>query len=191
MPAIDRAASSASLTLVLVGRVGAAHGIKGELRLISFTQDPKAIGSYGPLFDESGTRRFEIEVLRPVKDNIFVARLSGIATRDAAEALNNLDLYLPRAALPMAAEDEFYHSDLIGLRAVDGAGAEIGRVLNVLNFGGGDILEIALADGSETVLLPFTKACVPTIDLPAKRLVVMPPVEVETLHEGEDLGDAE
>jgi 16S rRNA processing protein RimM len=164
---------------VLVGRIGAAHGIKGEVRLISFTDDPKAIGRYGPLQDLSGTRRFEIGALRPVKDNIFIARFAGVSTREAAEALNNLDLYLPRAALPPADEDEFYHADLIGLVAIDGAGAEIGRVLNVLNFGGGDILEIAPRDGGETLLLPFTKACVPQVDLAQKRLFIIPPLEIE------------
>ncbi|MEJ0050269.1 MAG: ribosome maturation factor RimM [Methylovirgula sp.] len=178
-----RSNPSAAQDLVLVGRIGAAHGIKGDVRLVSFTEDPKAVGSYGPLSDASGARRFEIAALRPLKDNIFVARLVGISTRDAAEALNNLDLYLPRAALPAAADDEFYHADLLGLRVVDSMGVEIGRVLNVLNFGGGDILEIVPVDGDETLLLPFTKACVPTIDLTQKRLVVIPPVEVEATPE--------
>ncbi len=176
--------------LVLVGRIGAAHGIKGEVRLVSFTEDPKAVGSYGPLQDAGGARRFEIAALRPVKDNIFVVRFAGISTRDAAEALTNLDLYFPRTALPVTGEEEFYHADLIGLRALDTAGTEVGRVLNVLNFGGGDILEIVPPDGSETLLLPFTKACVPTIDLAQKRLVVVLPVEVEALPEGEEEGSA-
>ena len=183
---LDRAASSASTTRVLVGRIGAAHGIKGEVRLISFTAEPKAIGAYGPLQDESGTRRFEIAALRPVKDNIFIARLAGVATREAAERLNNLDLYLPRTALPAATDDEFYHADLIGLAAIDSTGTDIGRVTGVLNFGGGDILEIAPAGGGESLLLPFTKACVPSVDLAQKRLVVVPPVEIEAAGEGED-----
>jgi 16S rRNA processing protein RimM len=182
----DRAVSPVSRTLVLVGRIGAAHGIKGEVRLVSFTEDPKAIGDYGPLQNADGRQRFAIAALRPVKDNIFIARLAGVATREAAKALNNLDLYLPRAALPAAADGEFYHADLIGLAAVDGDGAEIGRVLNVLNFGGGDILEITPAGGGETLLLPFTRACVPSVDLAQKRLVVVPPVEVEAAPEEED-----
>ena len=173
---------------MLVGRIGAAHGIKGEVRLVSFTEDPKAIGDYGPLQNADGRRRFEIAALRPVKDNIFIARLAGVVTREAAETLNNLDLYLPRAALPAARDDEFYHADLIGLAAVDGDGAEIGRVLNVLNFGGGDILEIAPTGGGETLLLPFTRACVPSVDLAAKRLLIVPPIEIEAeaLPEEED-----
>ena len=185
----SRPAPPAAHSLVLVGRIGAAHGIKGEVRLVSFTEDPKAIGDYGPLQNADGRRRFEIAALRPVKDNIFIARLAGVMTREAAEALNNLDLYLPRAALPAARDDEFYHADLIGLAAVDGDGAEIGRVLNVLNFGGGDILEIAPTGGGETLLLPFTRACVPSIDLAAKRLLIVPPIEIEAeaLPEEEDL----
>jgi 16S rRNA processing protein RimM len=185
MPPDDRAMGSIS-TRVLVGRIGAAHGIKGEVRLASFTAEPKAIAAYGPLSDASGTRRFDIVALRPVKDNLFIAKLAGVATREAAEALNTLDLYLPRAALPTPTDDEFYHADLIGLAAVDSVGAEIGRVSGVLNFGGGDILEIAPTGGGETLLLPFTKACVPSIELAQKRLVVVPPVEVETVPEGED-----
>ena len=129
--------------LVLVGRIGAAHGIRGEVRLVSFTEDPKAVADHGPLSDASGARHFQIAALRSMKGNLFIARFTGVATRDAAEALNNLDLYVPRATLPVAGDEEFYHADLIGLTAVDSAGAEIGRVLNVLNFGGGDILEIA------------------------------------------------
>jgi 16S rRNA processing protein RimM len=176
--------------LVLVGRIGAAHGIRGEVRLVSFTAEPKAIADHGPLSDASGTRHFQIAALRSVKGNLFVARFLGVATRDEAEALNNLDLYVPRATLPVAGDEEFYHADLIGLRAVDSAGAEIGRVLNVLNFGGGDILEIVPMDGDDTLLLPFTKACVPTIDLTQRRLVIIPPVEVEAGDEDDDLDDA-
>jgi 16S rRNA processing protein RimM len=172
--------------LVLVGRIGAAHGIRGEVRLVSFTENPKAVADHGPLSDSSGARHFQIAALRSMKGNLFIARFTGVATRDAAEALNNLDLYVPRATLPVAGDEEFYHADLIGLTAVDSAGAEIGRVLNVLNFGGGDILEIAPTDGGETLMLPFTKACVPTIDLAQKRLVVIPPLEIEVSPEIEE-----
>src|SRR5579862_518892 len=100
--------------LLLIGRIGAAHGVKGEVRLLSFTTEAKAIAAYGPLLDRHG-RQFEIAALRPLKDNLFVARLSGVATRGDAEALNNVDLFLPRDALPAASADEFYHADLIGL----------------------------------------------------------------------------
>ena len=102
---------------ILVGQFGAAHGVKGELRLKSYTQDKAAIGRYGPLSDASGARSFEIAALRPVKDDLFVAKVVGITTREAAEQLTNVALYVPREALPAAAEDEFYHADLIGLMA--------------------------------------------------------------------------
>jgi 16S rRNA processing protein RimM len=172
-------ASAPDKRLVLVGRIGAAHGIKGEVRLLSFTEDPKAIGAYGPLSDADGAQRFEIVALRPIKDDVVVARFAGVMTREAAEALCNTELYLARDALPTAALDEFYHADLIGLAATNEAGARIGHVVNVLNFGGGDILEIATADGGETLLLPFTKDAVPIIDLAVGKIIIVPPVEIE------------
>lgn len=170
---------------ILVGQFGAAHGVKGELRLKSYTQDPAAIGRYGKLSDASGARSFEIEALRPLKDDLFVAKLAGIATREAAEKLTNVALFLPREALPVAEEDEFYHADLIGLTAETEAGEEIGEIVRVLNFGGGDILEIAPKSGGETLLLPFTKAVVPIVDLAHGHVVVVPPVEVEAVASGE------
>jgi 16S rRNA processing protein RimM len=170
--------------LVPVGRIGAAHGVNGEVRLTSFTQDPKAIGAYGPLTDAGGARRFEIVALRPLRDHLFVARLKGVLTREAAEALNNTQLHVARDALPATGEDEFYNADLIGLAARNAAGARIGHVLNVLNFGGGDILEIAPAGGGETLLLPFTKDAVPVIDFEAGEIVIVVPVEVEADPEG-------
>ncbi len=164
---------------ILVGQFGAAHGVKGELRLKSFTQDPKAIGSYGGLFDATGARQFEIEALRPLKDDLFVARIKGIATREAAEKLTNVGLYVARENLPAAEEDEYYHADLIGLTAKTESGEEIGEIVRVLNFGGGDILEIASHEGGETLLLPFTKAAVPIVDLAQGYVIVVPPVEIE------------
>ncbi len=156
------------------------------MRLVSFTENPKAIADHGPLSDASGERHFQIAALRSVKDNIFVARLLGVSTRDAAEALNNLDLYVPRATLPVAGDRGILSRRSSRPEGHGCAGAEIGRVLNVLNFGGGDILEIVPLDGDETLLLPFTKACVPTIDLAQKRLVVVLPVEVEATPEDDD-----
>jgi 16S rRNA processing protein RimM len=169
---------SAAEKRVLVGRIGAAHGVSGAVRLISFTQDPQAIGAYGPLADAAGVR-FEIVALRPLKDNLLVARFAGIATREAAEGLNGKELYVARTSLPAAAKEEFYHADLIGLAAHNPAGEQIGRVVNVLNFGGGDILEIEPRDRNETLLVPFTKEAVPSIDLNAGRIVILPPVEIE------------
>ena len=126
---------------VCLGQFGAAHGVRGEVRLHSFTADPAAITSYGPLESEDG-RVFEIETMRPAKDH-FVAKISGVADRNAAELLKNLKLYVPRARLPAPDEpDEFYHADLIGLAVVDRAGEKLGTVVAIHNFGAGDLIEM-------------------------------------------------
>jgi len=157
---------------VCVARIGAAHGVRGEVKLWSFTQDPAAVASYGPLESQDGKRRFEIEALRPAKDH-FVARIAGVDDRNAAERLRNLDLYIPRERLPTIAEtDTFYHADLIGLQAVTQDGADIGTVIAVHNFGAGDLLEIAPATGGETVILPFSSATVPSVEIATGRIVV-------------------
>ena len=160
---------------VCLGQIGAAHGVRGEVRLHSFTADPAAIVSYGPLETEDG-RIVEIEAMRPAKDH-FVARLSGIADRDAAERLKNIKLYVPRERLPEPDEpDEFYHADLVGLRVVDRAGAQIGTVVAVHNFGAGDLIEMQPEAGSKTELLPFDAATVPEVDIAGGRIVVeLPP----------------
>jgi 16S rRNA processing protein RimM len=176
-----RTSPSAAEKRVLVGRVGAAHGLGGEVRLVSFTEDPKAIGAHGPLSDVQGTRQFEIVALRPLKDDLVIARFAGVNTREQAETLNGVDLYLARAALPAPGDEEFYHADLIGLAARSASGEKIGRVANVLNFGGGDILEITT--GGETLLLPFTKEAVPAIDLPAGEIIIVPPAGIEVSSE--------
>lgn len=170
--------------LVLVGKFGAAHGIKGEVRLQSFTADPAAIGRYGPLADAK-RRQFVLTSLRPVKGDLFVARVEGIKTRTAAEELVNVELFIARSALPAPEEDEFYLADLIGLAARDGEGNALGTITNVMNFGGGDILEIAPVAGGETLLFPFTKEVVPTIDLAKGEVVILPPVEIEAGDEGD------
>jgi len=159
---------------VCVARIGAAHGTGGEVRLWSFTADPQAIGSYGALETADGTRRLEIEALRPGKA-FLVARFKNVADRSAAERLCNIDLYVPRARLPAPDEDEFYHADLIGLDAVDLAGKGLGSVIAVHNFGAGDLLEIAPPTGGDTVLMPFTAAAVPEVEIAAGRIVLDPP----------------
>jgi 16S rRNA processing protein RimM len=164
-------------TLVAVGRFGAAHGIKGEVRLKSYTEDPLAIAGYGPLGTRDG-RAFEILSARPAagtSPDMLIARVKGVSTREAAEALNNLELSVPRDRLPAADADEFYHADLIGLDATTVAGEAFGTVIAVRNFGAGDLLEIAPPRG-ETILIPFTRAAVPDVDITAGRLVVDPPV---------------
>jgi len=163
---------------VCLGQIGAAHGVRGEVRLHSFTADPAAIVSYGPLETEDG-RIVEIEAMRPAKDH-FVARLSGIADRDAAERLKNIKLYVPRERLPEPDEpDEFYHADLVGLRVVDRGGAPIGTVVAVHNFGAGDLIEMQPETGSKTELLPFDAATVSEVDLASGRLVVELPARDE------------
>ena len=160
--------------LVALGRFGAPQGVRGEIRVKSYTADPASIGVYGPLTDAAGARRFLLRVVRPLRDDMVVARVEGVADRNAAEALTGVELFARRSQLPPPAEDEFYHDDLIGLEAATPQGEVVGRVRAVLNHGAGDILEIA--DGS---LLPFTKAVVPEIDFAAGRLVVVPPPEIE------------
>jgi 16S rRNA processing protein RimM len=163
---------------VYVAQIGAAHGTRGEVRLRSFTQNPLAVASYGPLESEDGARRFEIEGLRPAKDH-FVVRLAGIGDRDAAEKLTGLRLYVPRDRLPPVEDDEtYYHADLVGLAAVTPDGAPLGTVAAIHNFGAGDIVEIK-RDGGEPLLVPFTEAAVPKIDMKAGRMVVVPPAETE------------
>jgi 16S rRNA processing protein RimM len=158
---------------VCVGQIGAPHGVRGEVRLRSFTADPEAIAGYGPLETEDG-RILEIESLRPAKDH-FVATLSGIGDRDAAEALANLKLYVPRDRLPALVEtDEFYHADLIGLAVVNKAGEQLGTVLAIHNFGAGDLIEVRLAAGGKTELVPFNEINVPSVDIAAGRIVIEP-----------------
>jgi 16S rRNA processing protein RimM len=158
---------------VLIARIGAAHGIKGEVRVKVYTADPQGIGAYGPLEAPDG-RRFEVTSLRPAAgpaSDMLVVRFKGIADRNAAEALNGIELSVPRDRLPPAKEDEYYHADLIGLAAVALDGAELGTVIAVHNYGAGDLLEIAPKRG-ETLLVPFTRAVVPEVDAAAGRVVV-------------------
>ncbi len=149
--------------------IGAAHGIRGELRVKSFTADPLALADYGPLFSEDG-RAFEIAAIRPA-GAMVVVRFEGIADRSAAEALTGTALFVDRAILPDAGEEEFYHADLVGLAVRDGTGAVFGRIAAVQNFGGGDILEIA-GPGRGGVMVPFTRAAVPEIHVAAGYVVV-------------------
>ena len=168
---------------IRVARIGAAHGIRGEVKLWSFTEDPLAVANYGPLESADGARRFEIEAARPAKDHL-VARLKGVGDRNAAETLRNIDLFVPRDRLPPIEEaDTFYHTDLIGLSAVRLDGAALGTVTAIHNFGAGDLIEIAPASG-EPLLIVFNETTVPTIDLKAGCIVVVPPAEIEA--KGED-----
>jgi 16S rRNA processing protein RimM len=159
---------------ICVARIGAAHGTGGEVRLWPYTSQADDVAAYGPLQTADGTRAFEIVSLRPGKD-FMVARLKGVTDRTAAERLCNTDLYVPRERLPEPEPDEFYHADLIGLRAEDAAGKIVGAVVAVHNFGAGDILEIAPEAGGETLMHPFTAAAVPIVEIAAGRIVVVLP----------------
>jgi 16S rRNA processing protein RimM len=176
---------------ILVGIFGAPHGVRGELRLKSYTADPMTIAGYDGLTDETGTRAFKIVSARPVKDDLLVVRVAGVADRTAAEKLTNVALSVERDSLPPAEEDEFYHADLLGLRVETQDGAVLGTVANVLNFGAGDILDVRPPAG-ENLLLPFTRAVVPVIDLAGGRVVVTPPAEVVVNEEdaAQDTGEA-
>jgi 16S rRNA processing protein RimM len=144
-----------------------------------------AVAEYGPLETADGTRRFEIETLRAAKDHL-VARIKGVSDRNAAEALTNIDLYVPRDRLPPTGDDDtYYHSDLIGLDAVSGDGTQIGTVHAIHNFGAGDVLEIMPLGSGETLLLPFNATTVPKVDLAAKQIVVVPPAVIEVKSENE------
>jgi 16S rRNA processing protein RimM len=165
-------------TRICLGQIGAPHGVRGEVRLRSFTANPDAITGYGPLETEDG-HIVKIESLRPASDH-FVARLTGVSDRDAAERLTNVKLYVPRERLPAPDHaDEFYYADLIGLAAVDRAGNNFGTVIAIHNFGAGDLIEIKPANGGATRMLPFNETTVPAVDLAAGRLVVEPPAELD------------
>jgi 16S rRNA processing protein RimM len=162
---------------VIVARIGAPHGVRGEVKLWPFTQDPMAVASYGALETQDGARRFEIETLRAASDHL-VARLKGVVDRDAAKSLTNIDLYIPRERLPEIEDhDTFYHSDLIGLDALNADGTQIGTVHAVHDFGAGPVIEITPLGSGETLMLPFTDATVPRVDLDAKQIVVVPPAD--------------
>jgi 16S rRNA processing protein RimM len=162
---------------ICVARIGAAHGVRGAVKLWTFTEDPLAVKAYGPLLTKDGARQFEVTSAREAKGHL-VATLKGVSTREEAERLNGIELYIAREKLPGTDEDEYYHADLIGLAAVNAAGEPLGRVIAIHNFGAGDIIEIAPPSGS-TLLLPFTNAVVPTVDLAGGRVVIELPAEIE------------
>jgi 16S rRNA processing protein RimM len=161
-----------------VGVIAGAHGVRGLVKIKSFTAEPANLTAYGPLTDESGARRYRVAVTGRAK-GVLLARIEGVGDRDAARALSGARLYVARAALPEPGDEEYYHADLIGLAVEDRAGAPLGRVAAVQNFGAGDILEIERPDRG-TLLVPFTKAAVPLVDPAGGRVVVEAPEETET-----------
>src|SRR6201994_4410162 len=162
---------------ICIARIGAAHGVRGAVKLWTFTEDPLAVMQYGALATKDGARSFEVANAREAKGHL-VATLKGIATREEAERLNGIELYVARERLPATDDDEYYHADLIGLAAVSPAQEPTGRVVAIHNFGAGDIIEIAPPSGP-TLLLPFTNAVVPTVDLAGGRVMIELPEEVE------------
>ena len=160
-----------------MARIGAAHGVRGAVKLWTFTEDPLAVKTYGPLTTKDGARQFEVTDAREARGHL-VATLKGIATREEAERLNGVELYVPREKLPATDDDEYYHADLIGLAAVNAANEPLGRVIAIHNFGAGDIIEIAPPQGA-TLLLPFTNAVVPSVDLAGGRVIIALPDEIE------------
>ncbi|HMJ40835.1 MAG TPA: ribosome maturation factor RimM [Pseudolabrys sp.] len=164
---------------IRVARIGAAHGVRGEVKLWPFTQDPLAVADYGPLETEDGARRFEIETLRAAKDHL-VARLKGVGDRDAAEKLRNTDLFVSRDKLPpIDEEDTYYHADLVGMSAITPEGVPLGNVTAIHNFGAGDLIEIATTAGGEPLLLPFTETVVPNIDTALRQITIVLPSVIE------------
>lgn len=159
---------------VLLGLFGRPHGVRGHVRVQSFTADPADIAAYGPVSDEAGARTFSLRVVQP--GEMPVVAVEGVADRDAAAKLTGTRLYVARDRLPAPAEDEFYHADLIGLAVEDGSGSRIGTVVAVSDHGAGAFLEIE-TDG-QPLLVPFTRAAVPVVDLAGRRVVVAPPGEV-------------
>ena len=171
---------------LLMGRIGAAHGIKGEVRIQSFTEDPMALVSYGPLSTNRPGLTVRILSARTTT-NVLVARLEGVNDRNAAEKLNGVELFVDRALLPATeGEDDFYHADLLGLRVQLTDGTSLGEVTAVPNFGAGDILEVRDERTGDTFLYPFTKAVVPEIRLSEGYLVIVPPIEAEPGEEEPD-----
>jgi len=174
----DRPGEGALEDPICVGAIAGVRGVRGEVRIKSFTADPRAIANYGDLYGGDGERRFKIRIKGEAR-GLLIAAIDGIADRDAAEALKGTRLYVSRRVLPAADEDEYYHVDLIGLRAefVDG---RVGTVHLVHDFGAGAVLEITALEGSDgdagaSVLVPFTKAAVPLVDMPGGRVVIDPP----------------
>ncbi|HYD31035.1 MAG TPA: ribosome maturation factor RimM [Azospirillaceae bacterium] len=165
---------------ICVGQIVGVHGVRGLVKLISFTENPAAVVAYGPLSDEAGKRFFKVELMSTVKDH-WLARIDGVADRTAAEALKGVRLHVDRSALPEPEEEEFYHADLLGLRAELVDGTALGTVLSVHDFGAGDVLELTLAPGfkdaagkgrSGVTAIPFTRAVVPVVDVKGGRIVV-------------------
>jgi 16S rRNA processing protein RimM len=169
---------------ICVARIGAAHGVRGAVKLWTFTEDPLAVVRYGPLSTKDGSRQFELAQAREAKGHL-VATFKDIMTRNEAERLNGIELYVAREKLPATDEDEYYHADLIGLAAITITSEPLGQVIAIHNFGAGDIIEIAPPAGA-TIMLPFSNAVVPTVDIAGGRVVIALPEEIDGGDEAAD-----
>jgi len=162
---------------VVLGIITSAHGIRGEVKLKSFTEDPEAIAGYGPLGTKAGGT-LQIEWLKPSR-NGFIARIKGVTDRNQAEALRGTELHVDRSKLPEPVEGEFYYADLIGLQAETPDGDVYGKVIAIHDFGAGDLMEVQLTGSSKTELIAFTAESIPVIEIANGRIVVVPPIEDE------------
>jgi len=181
--------SGTSRELICVGAITGARGLKGEVRIKSFTADPKGISAYGDVFEENGEKSYSIRITGQAKGQVL-ARLDGVDDRTAAEALKGTRLYVPKSALPEPEEDEFYFADLVGLRADLKAGGKLGSIKEVHDFGAGAILEVTGGEAG-IVMVPFTRAVVPEVDLAAGRVVIDPPPGLLEPPEPEGSGEGE
>lgn len=163
--------------MIEVGAIAGAYGVRGELRVKSYCAVPEDIEIYKPLYSEDRSKQFHLAILRPIK-NGFAARIAEVATKEDADALRGVTLWAERDQLPSLPDDEFYHTDLMGLAVYDTGGVLLGTVKTVQNHGADDLLELQLAGTSATTFLPFTKAAVPTVDLTAGRIVADPPLGI-------------
>ena len=163
---------------ICVARIGAAHGVRGAVKLWTFTEDPLAVKAYGPLMTKDGARQFEVTSAREAKGHL-VATLKGVATREEAERLNGIELYVAREKLPATDEDEYYHADLIGLAAVNAANEPLGRVIAIHNFGAGDIIEIAPPRRRRPCCCRSPTPWCRSVDLAGGRVVIELPAEIE------------
>jgi 16S rRNA processing protein RimM len=178
-PRVEKVEMSTTTKSILLGKIGAAHGIKGEVRISAYTETPQSIAGYGPLATDRPGLVIEIEAARASK-SVIIARIKGVRDRNGAEALNGTSLFIERARLPEPEdEDDFYHADLIGLDARLESGVSIGEVIALPNFGAGDLIEIRDPRSGDTFLLPFTRAAVPSIHIGEGFLTISPPLETE------------
>lgn len=159
---------------ILLGQIVSVHGIRGDVIVKTFTGEPADIASYGVLTDRDGKAPLALSIVR-INDKGVIARVKGVSDRNSAEALRGRELYVARDQLPDADDDEYYHADLIGLKALSADGAVLGTIAAVLNYGAGDLLEISRPGIKETDVVPFNNACVPHVDLAAGSVTVIMP----------------